>query len=218
MPKPSKNKPLEEEPEGAPEWMVTFSDCMTLLLTFFVLLISFATFDDETLPKLGESFAKALPAIGSSARSRKDSMLSRQESLKQTPEEASETPTGVDTQTSNFMKEKKPLDFRNLKVFTIASGDFFWGNGTALTQQGREVLDALAEFLNQQSGRIVVSENGPDENRPLGLQRCMTVMRYLNQQHQIQKKRFNLSTSTTLRTPPQERRLEITLLDRSVYE
>jgi chemotaxis protein MotB len=219
MPIPKKNKPLEEENNGAPEWMVTFSDCMTLLLTFFVLLISFATFDTETLPQLGESFAKALPAIGMSSKNKKDSMLLREQSRKQTPQEdGSETPTDATVHKSNFMKEKKPLDFRNLKVFTIASNDFFWGNGTALTQQARQVLDALAEFLTLQSGRIVISENGPDANRTLGLERCLSVMNYLSKQHQIQRKRFNLSTSTTLRTPPQQRQLEITLLDRSVYE
>ncbi len=37
--------PLEEEekcPEGAPCWVVTFGDMMSLLLTFFILLLSFA--------------------------------------------------------------------------------------------------------------------------------------------------------------------------------
>lgn len=33
-------------PAGAPAWMVTFSDMTTLLLTFFVMLLSMANFDD----------------------------------------------------------------------------------------------------------------------------------------------------------------------------
>lgn len=219
MPKLKTNKPVEEESQGAPEWMVTFSDCMTLLLTFFVLLISFATFDTETLPMLGESFANALPAIGFSSQNKKDSMLEREPSSKQTPaEEGSETPTNADTQGTNFMKEKKPLDFRNLKVFTVESSQFFWGNGQSLTQQGREVLDALAEFLKYQTGRIVISENGPDKNHTLGLERDLVVMNYFIKHHHIQKNRFNLSISTTQRKPPEQRQLEITLLDRSVYE
>ena len=56
-----KGQPEEEEQGGAPDWMVTFSDCMTLLLTFFVLLLSFSTFGKKTLPKLGTSFAQFLP-------------------------------------------------------------------------------------------------------------------------------------------------------------
>lgn len=35
----------EEEGGGAPEWMATFSDLATLLLTFFILLLSFASMD-----------------------------------------------------------------------------------------------------------------------------------------------------------------------------
>jgi len=39
-----KAKPCEC-PEGVPEWLVTFGDLMALLLVFFVLLLSMATFD-----------------------------------------------------------------------------------------------------------------------------------------------------------------------------
>ena len=45
-------KPEPQHADGAPEWMVTFSDCMTLLLTFFVLLLSFSSFDDKVFWKL----------------------------------------------------------------------------------------------------------------------------------------------------------------------
>jgi chemotaxis protein MotB len=38
----------EKKPdEGAPGWMVTFADLMTLLLTFFVLLLSMSTLDNQ---------------------------------------------------------------------------------------------------------------------------------------------------------------------------
>jgi chemotaxis protein MotB len=42
--KPKKEKKLECPP-GAPTWMVTYSDLVTLLLTFFVLLLSMASMD-----------------------------------------------------------------------------------------------------------------------------------------------------------------------------
>lgn len=35
--------------EGAPGWMVTFADLMTLLLTFFVLLLSMSTLDNQRI-------------------------------------------------------------------------------------------------------------------------------------------------------------------------
>ncbi|MBZ0264412.1 flagellar motor protein MotB [bacterium] len=42
MPKKGKECP----PAGAPAWMTTFADMMTLLLTFFVLLLSFSTIEN----------------------------------------------------------------------------------------------------------------------------------------------------------------------------
>ena len=123
MSRPS--RPNEEESGGAPEWMVTFCDCMTLLLTFFVLLLSFATFHKETLPQLGQSFAQALPSMGLSPSERKESALekmSTDDPGKQT--EGSETPTQAKQQTGNYMREKRALDFRNLKVFCAPSETF----------------------------------------------------------------------------------------------
>jgi chemotaxis protein MotB len=209
----------EEVPEGAPEWMLTFCDCMTLLLTFFVLLISFATFDKDTLPELGQSFARALPSIGLLSKDKCESLYKKNQSRDQSQQpEGTETRTLAQTKSSNYMREKKPLDFRNLKVFTVPSEGFFWGRGAAISEDGRRVLDTLAAFLSQQTGRIVISENGPDGNRSLGLSRSMAVMKYLTETHHLEGGRFNLTASTTQRQSPDERQLEITLLDRSVYE
>jgi len=205
----------EEEPSSAPEWMVTFSDCMTLLLTFFVLLLSFSSFDKETLPALGESFAKALPSIGASGKNNQDSMHEKQPS-KET--RGAEVPSNTVEQMTNFMKEKKPLDFQNLKVFTVESKDFFWGQGYAISRDGIEVLNSLASYLKHRPGRVVISENGPDGKMSLGLQRSLSVMDYLTTQHELDKVRFNISCDTTMRQPPRKRQLEITLLDRSIYE
>jgi len=42
-----KKQKQEECPPGAPLWMATFGDLMSLLLTFFVLLLSFATMEES---------------------------------------------------------------------------------------------------------------------------------------------------------------------------
>lgn len=38
----------EEAEEGAPAWVVTFGDLMSLLLCFFVLLLSFSEMDRDS--------------------------------------------------------------------------------------------------------------------------------------------------------------------------
>ncbi len=49
----------EECEEGAPEWMVTFGDLMSLLLCFFVLLLSFSQMDAAKFKELSGSLEKA---------------------------------------------------------------------------------------------------------------------------------------------------------------
>lgn len=214
-----KKKEQPEQEAGAPEWMVTFSDCMTLLLTFFVLLLSFASFNKETLPSLANSFAQAMPSVGMSYVSNRESLQKKQATRDQVNQTVgTETRTNVDKLTSNFMKEKKPLDFRNLRVFTIPSDQFFWGRGAAISQSGRQVLDALAKFLQSTQGRVVISENGPDGKTELGLGRCVAVLDYFTKERGLPAGRFSISSSTTLRSAPNYRQLEITLLERSIYE
>lgn len=214
----AKQRPAEEETGGCPEWMVTFCDCMTLLLTFFVLLLSFATFHKETLPKLGRCFTQAMPTLSLKAGKQDDAMFQRREMQDQSRQtQGSETPTQVQRETKNFMREKKPLDFKNLKVFTVPSSEFFFGQGAALTPEAKKALDALATYLNSQTGRIVISENGPDSQISIGLQRAMTIMNYLIDKN-VKKDRMNISIQTTLKTSPTQRQIEITLLDKSVYE
>jgi len=48
----ARRKPAPPEEEGAPAWMNTYGDMVTLLLTFFVLLFSFSTIDAKKWEEL----------------------------------------------------------------------------------------------------------------------------------------------------------------------
>jgi len=54
-----KRKPKKDEQGGTSAWMVTFSDLSTLLLTFFVLLLSMSSMDDRTLKSMFTNFTSA---------------------------------------------------------------------------------------------------------------------------------------------------------------
>ena len=58
MPMHDPSSPAEDSPPGAPAWMLTFGDCMTLLLTFFVLMLSFSSFDEAALMRLKGAFSE----------------------------------------------------------------------------------------------------------------------------------------------------------------
>lgn len=51
--------PIPECKEGAPEWMATFSDLVTLLLTFFVLLYAMSKTDESKFQSVAGSIRKA---------------------------------------------------------------------------------------------------------------------------------------------------------------
>lgn len=53
----------EEKSEGAPAWMVTYGDMMTLLLTFFVLLLSFSSLQEIKFKHAMGSLKRALGAM-----------------------------------------------------------------------------------------------------------------------------------------------------------
>lgn len=54
-----KSEKCPECPTGAPAWMVTYSDLVTLLLTFFVLLLSMASMDPVRFTKASTSLKDA---------------------------------------------------------------------------------------------------------------------------------------------------------------
>jgi len=53
------NKKEEEKSAGTAGWMVTFSDLSTLLLTFFVLLLSMSSMDERKLKSLMSNFTSS---------------------------------------------------------------------------------------------------------------------------------------------------------------
>jgi len=63
--KEKKNIPEEEEeehecPEGAPLWMVTFADLVTLLMVFFILLFAMGTIEEDKWKQMKASLRDAL--------------------------------------------------------------------------------------------------------------------------------------------------------------
>lgn len=55
----------EQASEGAPEWMATYSDMMTLLLTFFIMLFAMSTVDKNTFEQVAASLAQSFLNLNS---------------------------------------------------------------------------------------------------------------------------------------------------------
>jgi len=227
---PVKKQPeTEEQPEGAPEWMVTFSDCMTLLLTFFVLLLSFSSFDDKVFWRLKVIYCQALTNISPDPHSDRDSFehLRPIKYLEQL-DRGSEKPTLKRVDQDGLLEETESEGFQKRKVFIVSSEKIFWGKSAAISPEGRDIMSTMASFLKQMPNRVVISENGPGDEygSQFGLERAWAVLDYLTGIKGIEKKRFSISAATTI--PKErlnngqivarlERTVEIVLLERSIY-
>jgi len=228
-----KNKTESDGAAGAPEWMVTFSDCMTLLLTFFVLLLSFSSFDENVFRRLRSIFSKSLSTVSKAVKKNRDAFTpaTQLQTLKEV-DKGSEKSTLKRGRESNLKEETEPSDFYNRKVFYISSDKIFLGNGTIISYRGRKTLSAMAAYLREAPSRVVISENGfknKKNNEQLGLSRTWAVMKYLTEKHRLDKKYFSISAMSTLTqdklkdielSSPEtksKRLLEIVLLERSIY-
>ncbi|MHC4376358.1 MAG: flagellar motor protein MotB, partial [Planctomycetota bacterium] len=58
LPPKEKEPREEEEPPGAPEWVVTFTDMISLLVTFFVLLMTFSSMREYDLLRIQSIMTK----------------------------------------------------------------------------------------------------------------------------------------------------------------
>jgi chemotaxis protein MotB len=217
----------EEGDAGAPEWMVTFSDCMTLLLTFFVLLLSFSSFSDVSkYKKMTVSFADSFESLSDGSEERRAMLASTMiKHPKKEIEQGSEVRSPADGATKEGgKKQTDEPDSHSNKVFVVPSDKIYWGRGIVLSTQGRALLGDMASFLKEVPNRIVVSEcptGSQSSGDEVGLRRAWSVVDYLKWSG-VKMDRLSISSTSTIMnegdTPAENKRtLQVVLLERNVY-
>ena len=225
---PVRKKVESDESPGAPEWMVTFSDCMTLLLTFFVLLLSFSSFDIKIFRKMERALAEGLPSVGIPIAKDREAFRAVESIMhKEELDEGSEKPTLDGKIEANPIEVLDLPDLHNLKVFITQSDNIFWGRGAAISLEGRQILSDIAVLLKTVPNRIVINENGPTEDtdqinsgRDIGLERAWAAVEYLVAKQGLDKKQFSISAVSTVparASQGSKRTFEVVILERSVY-
>jgi chemotaxis protein MotB len=145
------NQEQEENDSGEiAGWIVTFSDLMTLLLTFFVLLLSMSSLDRQSISRI----FSMLPG--------KSGMLNRQAWIgnKELPDKEwnynrlSELMTQVSMIERKRDSEIKPGDIKIIKrnkgfVLIIANNVLFSAGEAVLSNNAKVLLDAVSDFLRQ---------------------------------------------------------------------
>lgn len=188
-------KPLAVEPqshaEGAPEWMVSFADMVTILMAFFVVMFSMA--GDKDPVKEGEmirSLRRHLghwPMIPIGTLISKNSPLAAMASLG--------TPGGHLPEEEPL--EGAPLGVRKQEINVPPPGDqaalgekvFFFDGAADLSDDARRRLDQIVDHLQGKTQRIEIrarpsrrplAEGGSHgDHRDLAYARCRATLDYL---------------------------------------
>jgi len=179
---PKKNK---KAAAGAPAWMVTFSDMVTLLLTFFVLLLSMSHMDDVKFSKASDSLAGAFGVLGSSTKTE----LTR-------PKVVSYSPVDDDFNSRVYRRLKSKL--RELKlnkkvelvkdrgavVLRVDESILFASGEKDLSPEADPVLRKVAELVRPIPLNLKVEGHTDDRgdelaNWDLSVARAVSVLRFL---------------------------------------
>jgi len=178
-------KKVKCPPPGAPMWMTTFSDLVTLLLTFFVLLLSMANMDQVKFNQASDSLAGAFGVLGSSDKTEITE-----------PKVVTFSPVNDDFTSQVYRRLKTKL--RELKlnkkiklvkdrgavVLRIDEAVLFKSGQRYLQPEAAPILRKVAELVRPLPLNLKIeghTDNQGDEmnNWDLSVNRAVTVLRFL---------------------------------------
>ncbi|WP_164101079.1 OmpA/MotB family protein [Candidatus Laterigemmans baculatus] len=203
-------EPQEDEPILIPEWVVTFGDMMSLLLTFFIMLVSLSEIkEEEQYQALVESMRRqfgyansqqSLAPGDSRPRATEFQVMATVGRAKQKDLASGGVPEKAPHGEEQHVRIIRPG--RQTAVGTVV---FFDAGATELDPAATRALAALAERLRGKPQKIEVRGHTTPEVAARALHvtdpmdmayaRCGAVMRYLVEEQQIEPHRFRLSTA-----------------------
>jgi len=222
-----KERRVSEGSPGPGAWIVTFTDCMTLLLCFFVLLLAFSTFDELSLQRLAAAFETERRATIFNDEESKEQVT---ESPKKPTEDIKQGTRVTDDVYPDRGLPPKSREviigdeaYKDRRVIYLSSSMLFGGRSSELTEDGKRRLDLIAGFLQVKPCRVVIGENrptgttGPGYLPNIGMKRSWSVVDYLTGEGGIDSKCFSISADGGAYSPRAEGpTIEIVMLSRRI--
>jgi len=158
----------EEEEAGAPEWMVTYSDSITLLVTFFVLLLTFSSIEAEDFSNMASAIVGwGKTGVMDPSRNPKRS-LSAKERLQsgRFKNEGSDIPSlSTDPSLDYRLGTRSREDLMRFKrigrarVLSVPSSAVFLGESSSLSVFGKKLVDQVGAYAGTGSHDVIVCED-----------------------------------------------------------
>lgn len=205
----ARKKVNRDEPKGD-EWLATYSDCVTLLMTFFVLLYAMSSVDENKMRALSQAFRTVMAGEAG------DTILEYSLYNGDVPLIGGEIPTdtvdGEKIEESMYYQVSKFVDEHDLEaVVDIIETDLgvaiqlrdnilFETSKSDLRSESKEILDSISGLISSLNNNIVVE--GHTDNRPintaefpsnweLSVDRAVNVVRYFVENGKIDPKRLS---------------------------
>lgn len=202
----ARRKRLEKKSESSGGWMTTFSDLMSLLLTFFILLYSMSNVSETKFQAASQSIQMALSGTGgtsileeANAVVEKEPTPSADNGIDPEVEELYEKVTTYVTE--NKMDSKVSVDMDKDGVYVDIQESVLFSSGSAeISNPGQQTLDILANLVSTFDNSIVIegyTDNVPiknsnfDSNWELSSGRAVSVLRYLSEEEDIEAHRLS---------------------------
>jgi len=167
-----------EEGEGADEWIVTFSDMMSLLLCFFVLLFSMSTVEKEKFKQLALSLQSALGTQEVPQAGTREGLEMKKREAKPQPEAVDELGGMAKKEMKNIQsdieefivknrlggKVNAKIDGRGV-VITISDVVLFPAGEAEINPEASKLMEKLKELLREFDYKVRV--DGHTDNVPI---------------------------------------------------
>lgn len=174
-------RPPEPEEDNTEDWMATYADAITLLMAFFVMLVSFSKID---IPMFEQVQAGIQEYIGGDAQD-ETPIFELQSIIQSAVLEAEEIPPeSVDV---GFDDEGVVIDFGSGAFFKPGSAELLEGAELVLGKIKRELQDApydlfMVDIEGHTSSDPVLNGSVYPSNWELSASRAATVVRFLIEQ------------------------------------
>jgi len=224
-------KPAEPEAEaGAPGWMVTFADLMTLLLTFFIMLVAMSTMQEEKIKVALGSLKGALGVLeggGKSVKGRKELVALHEvhSSIKAVPTDINRA---VETLAKYHSDKHIQIGHAKDRVTITLDDELLFAEGSSEIQPGAyQFLTDLATVIAETEGVVEFRGHTDDQgserprlNWEIGANRATSVLLYVQEQKEIEPRRLRvvsygdthpLEANTTAVNRAKNRRVEIVM-------
>ncbi|MGG1629926.1 flagellar motor protein MotS [Rossellomorea sp. NRS-1567] len=235
------------QPTGAPKWMVTFSDLITLILVFFILLFSMSQIDIVKFRTIADSFQQrqilefypsVIPFENPSAEPEMEKEKTQPQNSEGTNKELNQLLADI----QSYLNENKLSDVvvatrteRGLVLVLQEQALFASGEATVL-EDAYPFLNKVGDLLSRIPNFVKVE--GHTDNRPIGTYRfpsnwelssarASSVIRYLVQTENLDPKRFiavgygdtrPIAPNDTRENLQKNRRVEVIITDPAYEE